>query len=137
MRARLAVASCVIGRYYRGVININFASEFVASIAHTGRSSMLKLRLIFAGRDQLTSPGRPMTRQETRSVVADGLEAIGAHTVSQPVLTGLGAAACRHVIIESKLVCETRFLTSLFGWTLHSELATVTLIGAVLPSGCS
>jgi peptidoglycan/xylan/chitin deacetylase (PgdA/CDA1 family) len=47
-----------------------------------------------------------MTSMEVRTLVADGLVTIGAHTVTHPALAGLGAAACRREIIESKVVCE-------------------------------
>jgi peptidoglycan/xylan/chitin deacetylase (PgdA/CDA1 family) len=71
------------------------------------RSAMRKLRLIFAGRDHRASLGRAMTSKEVRALVGDGLVAIGAHTVTHPVLSGLGAAACHREITESKLSCET------------------------------
>ena len=50
-----------------------------------------------------------MTGSEIRALVADGLVAIGAHTVTHPVLVGLGAAACHREISESKLACEALF----------------------------
>jgi peptidoglycan/xylan/chitin deacetylase (PgdA/CDA1 family) len=70
------------------------------------RSIMLKLQLIFAGRDHRTGLGRAMSHEEVRALVADGLVTIGAHTVTHPVLAGLGAAACRREVTESKLACE-------------------------------
>ena len=50
-----------------------------------------------------------MTREEVRALVADGLVAIGAHTVTHPVLAGLPATACHREITESKLTCEDLF----------------------------
>src|SRR5262249_43122043 len=70
------------------------------------RRIMARLRSIFAARDYRASLGRAMTSEEVRALVADGLVTIGAHTVTHPVLLGLGAAACRREITESKLACE-------------------------------
>ena len=66
---------------------------------------MLKLRSIF-GRDHCASLGRAMTGEEVRALVANGLVTIGAHTVTHPVLAGLGASACHRDITESKFACE-------------------------------
>jgi peptidoglycan/xylan/chitin deacetylase (PgdA/CDA1 family) len=70
------------------------------------RSIILKLQLMFVGRDYRTGLSRAMSREEVRALVADGLVTIGAHTVTHPVLAGLGAAACHREVTESKLVCE-------------------------------
>jgi peptidoglycan/xylan/chitin deacetylase (PgdA/CDA1 family) len=70
------------------------------------RPIMVKLRSIFAGRDFRASLGRAMTGQEVRTLVMGGLVTVGAHTVTHPVLAGLGAAACHREITESKLACE-------------------------------
>lgn len=70
------------------------------------RLIMVKLRAIFAARDDQACRDRVMTGDEVRALVADGLMTIGAHTVTHPVLAGLGAADCRREITESKLACE-------------------------------
>lgn len=72
------------------------------------RLIMVKLRSIFATRDDhaCACRGRVMTGDEVRALVADGLVTIGAHTVTHPVLAGLGAADCHREITESKLACE-------------------------------
>jgi peptidoglycan/xylan/chitin deacetylase (PgdA/CDA1 family) len=70
------------------------------------RSIMVKLQSIFANRDHRASLGRAMTGEEVRALVADGLVTIGAHTVTHPVLTGLGAEICYREGVESKLACE-------------------------------
>jgi peptidoglycan/xylan/chitin deacetylase (PgdA/CDA1 family) len=70
------------------------------------RLIMAKLRSIFTSHNHCLSLGRAMTADEVRALAADGLVTIGAHTVTHPVLTGLGAAACRRESIESKLACE-------------------------------
>jgi peptidoglycan/xylan/chitin deacetylase (PgdA/CDA1 family) len=70
------------------------------------RLIMVKLRLIFAGRDRRAKLGRAMTAEEVRALVTDGLVSIGAHTVTHPVLSELGAAACHREITKSKLACE-------------------------------
>ena len=70
------------------------------------RSIMTKLASLLAKRDHLGIPGRAMSGNEVRALIADGLVMIGAHTVTHPMLGGLGAAACRREIQDSKLVCE-------------------------------
>jgi peptidoglycan/xylan/chitin deacetylase (PgdA/CDA1 family) len=70
------------------------------------RRIMAELRSIFAGRDFRASLGRAMTGEEVRTLVTGGLVTVGAHTVTHPVLAGLGAAACHREITESKLACE-------------------------------
>ena len=67
---------------------------------------MVELRSIFAGRNYSPCPGRAMTREEVRALVMDGLVTIGAHTVTHPVLSTLGATACHREITESKIACE-------------------------------
>jgi hypothetical protein len=69
------------------------------------RTLMAKIRSVFAGRD-CPSLGRAMTGQEVRALVADGLVTVGAHSVTHPVLTELGAAACYQEISGSKFACE-------------------------------
>jgi peptidoglycan/xylan/chitin deacetylase (PgdA/CDA1 family) len=70
------------------------------------QSIILNLQQIFKNRGRRASLGRAMTRAEVRTLVADGSVSIGAHTVTHPVLTGLGYAACRRESIESKITCE-------------------------------
>jgi peptidoglycan/xylan/chitin deacetylase (PgdA/CDA1 family) len=70
------------------------------------RLIMVKLRLIFAGRDRRAKLGRAMTAEEVRALVTDGLVSIGAHTVTHPVLSELGVTACHREITKSKLACE-------------------------------
>lgn len=67
---------------------------------------MVELRSIFSVRGHHTGRGRALTREEVRALAMDGLVAIGAHTVTHPVLSELGAAACHREIAESKLTCE-------------------------------
>lgn len=69
-------------------------------------SVMAELRSIFAARGDHTHRGRAMTREEVRTLEMDGLVAIGAHTVTHPVLSQLGAIACHREIAESKSTCE-------------------------------
>jgi peptidoglycan/xylan/chitin deacetylase (PgdA/CDA1 family) len=71
------------------------------------RSIMIELESIFSRRDHRRTLGRAMTREEVRALVAEGLVAIGAHTVTHPQLSRLGAAACHREITESKRACET------------------------------
>jgi peptidoglycan/xylan/chitin deacetylase (PgdA/CDA1 family) len=69
-------------------------------------SIMVELRSIFAGRDPHPCSSRAMTGEEVRALMTDGLVTIGAHTVTHPVLSGLGVADCRREITESELACE-------------------------------
>ena len=69
--------------------------------------AIVTLRSILAGRDYRARLGRAMTGDEVLTLVTDGLVTIGAHTVTHPVLSELGAAACHREITESKLACET------------------------------
>jgi peptidoglycan/xylan/chitin deacetylase (PgdA/CDA1 family) len=66
---------------------------------------MAELRSLFV-RGSRAGQGRAMTRKEVRALASDGLVAIGAHTVTHPVLSKLGAAACHREIAESKSDCE-------------------------------
>jgi peptidoglycan/xylan/chitin deacetylase (PgdA/CDA1 family) len=80
------------------------------SLRHLGsderRSTIATIRSVFARSGILKMPGRAMTDEEVRTIAADGLVAIGAHTVTHPVLAGLDGPACRHEVNESKRVCE-------------------------------
>ena len=77
---------------------------------------MLKLQSIHPSPDDRASLGRAMTGEEVRALVTDGLVTIGAHTVSHPVLSGPGAAACYHEISESKLACEALIEAPVLGF---------------------
>jgi len=46
----------------------------------------------------------------------DGLVTIGAHTVTHPVLSKLGATACHREITESKIACEALIGTPVAGF---------------------
>lgn len=70
------------------------------------QSVMHKLRSILASRDHRAGLSRVMTGEELRAITSDGLVTIGAHTITHPVLMGLGAGVCRREITESKLACE-------------------------------
>lgn len=70
------------------------------------RATMTGLRSIFAPRDDRARLGRPMTREEVRTLAASAHVKIGAHTVSHPMLPQIEAANCQHEIITSKLACE-------------------------------
>ena len=69
-------------------------------------SVMRTVRSMFASTDHEVCRGRAMTSEEVKTLVSDGLVAIGSHTVTHPLLSELGAAACRREISESKLTCE-------------------------------
>jgi glycosyltransferase involved in cell wall biosynthesis/peptidoglycan/xylan/chitin deacetylase (PgdA/CDA1 family) len=68
--------------------------------------AMRILRSNFAVTDRHGLPGRGMTNEEVKALVADELVTIGAHTVTHPALPSLEAGACRREIAESKLACE-------------------------------
>ena len=72
------------------------------------RSAMIGLESQLAphGRPRQSIANRAMTSSEVRALIADGRIAIGAHTVSHPVLVGLDAAACYREVAESKTACE-------------------------------
>ena len=67
---------------------------------------MRRLRSIFARTDHHAFRGRAMTSEEVKMLIGDGLITIGSHTVTHPLLAGLGAIACRREIRESKFACE-------------------------------
>jgi peptidoglycan/xylan/chitin deacetylase (PgdA/CDA1 family) len=70
------------------------------------RATIVQLRSIFGGHDDRATLGRAMTGDEVRTLVADGLVTIGAHTVTHPALPELDAAACGRELSDSKLACE-------------------------------
>ena len=59
--------------------------------------TMVERRSIFSVRDR-GGRGRTLTREEVRALAMDGLLTIGAHTVTHPVLSELGAPACHREI---------------------------------------
>jgi peptidoglycan/xylan/chitin deacetylase (PgdA/CDA1 family) len=65
-----------------------------------------KLRSIFPTGGYPIARSRAMTRDEIRSLAADGLVTIGAHTVTHPVLPELDVDACSREIVQSKTDCE-------------------------------
>jgi peptidoglycan/xylan/chitin deacetylase (PgdA/CDA1 family) len=67
--------------------------------------SMRELRSYFSG-PSCAGAGRAMTSHEAGELVTDGLVTIGAHTVTHPILTEVGATVCHREIAESKAVCE-------------------------------
>ena len=69
--------------------------------------AMAQIRSALAQRLTSTGSGRPMTSAEVRSLVSDGLIAIGAHTVTHPVLTELPASDRIREITESRITCGT------------------------------
>jgi peptidoglycan/xylan/chitin deacetylase (PgdA/CDA1 family) len=69
------------------------------------RSVMAKIRSVLTDRGNVER-GRAMTRSEVQTLVADGLVTIGAHTVTHPLLTSLGAEALQNEITRSKSDCE-------------------------------
>jgi peptidoglycan/xylan/chitin deacetylase (PgdA/CDA1 family) len=70
-------------------------------------TAMVQIRSALAGHSLQTCSGRPMTSAEVRTLVSDGLIAIGAHTVSHPVLTELPVLAREREIASSKATCST------------------------------
>jgi peptidoglycan/xylan/chitin deacetylase (PgdA/CDA1 family) len=80
------------------------------------RLIMVKLRSVFGQRDHRANLGRAMTGEEVRTLVTDGLVTIGAHTVTHPVLSALGVAACQREIAEGKLACEALIGTPVTGF---------------------
>jgi glycosyltransferase involved in cell wall biosynthesis/peptidoglycan/xylan/chitin deacetylase (PgdA/CDA1 family) len=73
-----------------------------------GRSAaMARLRSIFTLDDhQQANLGRPMTSDEVRTIAADRLVTLGAHTVTHPMLSRLPPAASWHEVADSKMACE-------------------------------
>ena len=67
---------------------------------------MAELRSVFAVPVCHASRGRSMTKEEVRTLVTDGLVTVGAHTVTHPPLSQLGATTCHREVTESKLACE-------------------------------
>jgi peptidoglycan/xylan/chitin deacetylase (PgdA/CDA1 family) len=84
---------------------------------------MAKLRSAFGGGYGHPTSSRPMTPEEVRTLVADGLVTIGAHTVTHPPLTSIEAGARRSEIVESKAVCEALIGTHVSGFAYpHGDL---------------
>ena len=68
---------------------------------------MRTLRSIYTLSSHHEGLGRAMTSQEVKTLSADGLVKIGAHTVTHPVLSGLEPLGRRREITESKFTCES------------------------------
>ena len=81
------------------------------------RAVMIEIRSSFAGRAGNAGLPRAMTSGEVRALAADGLVTVGAHTVTHPSLPGLGTAACRREVTESKLACEALVETPVAAFT--------------------
>src|SRR5437899_12989651 len=47
------------------------------------------------------SPGRPLTSNEIRALLCDGLVQLGAHTVTHPALPTLDSLECQREIVDS------------------------------------
>lgn len=71
------------------------------------RATVAKLRAILSKDDIGASLGRPMTGEEIRTLVADSLVAVGAHTVTHPSLPKLPSAAQCDELVRSKRLCES------------------------------
>jgi peptidoglycan/xylan/chitin deacetylase (PgdA/CDA1 family) len=67
---------------------------------------MVQIRSAFASAAEPEMDSRPMTLSEVHELIADGLVAVGAHTVTHPLLTGLDRQDCRLELMESKSQCE-------------------------------
>jgi peptidoglycan/xylan/chitin deacetylase (PgdA/CDA1 family) len=96
---------------------------------------MSKLRSIFAVRGHYAGQGRAMTREEVRALVSGGLVTIGAHTVTHPVLSKLGAAACHREVTESKLACEALIGAPVAGFAYPYGDLDAKARGAVMTAG--
>jgi peptidoglycan/xylan/chitin deacetylase (PgdA/CDA1 family) len=96
---------------------------------------MTELRSIFAVRGHHTGRGRAMTREEVRALVIDGLVTIGAHTVTHPVLSTLGATACHREITESKSACEALIGAPVAGFAYPYGDLDANARGAVVAAG--
>jgi peptidoglycan/xylan/chitin deacetylase (PgdA/CDA1 family) len=70
-------------------------------------TAMVQIRSACAQDSTGTGSGRPMTSAEVRALLSDGLMAIGAHTVTHPVLTELPAQARVREITDSRITCGT------------------------------
>jgi peptidoglycan/xylan/chitin deacetylase (PgdA/CDA1 family) len=87
---------------------IKYIWKIIRGISEPERGSvMVQLRSIFPERSYRAWAGRVLTEAEVCELVADGLVAVGAHSVTHPVLSELDPAACHREILESKHVCET------------------------------
>jgi peptidoglycan/xylan/chitin deacetylase (PgdA/CDA1 family) len=70
------------------------------------QSAMARIRLVLTDQDSTVDRGRAMTRDEVRTLAADGLVTIGAHTVTHPQLSALEKDSCQREISDSKSDCE-------------------------------
>jgi peptidoglycan/xylan/chitin deacetylase (PgdA/CDA1 family) len=69
-------------------------------------AAMSELRSIFGGYSAGAGLGRPMSSGEVRELIADGLIAIGSHTVTHPALMELDATTCLSELSTSRRACE-------------------------------
>lgn len=81
------------------------------------RQAVMSELRAFAGADLHAEWSRAMTRQEVLALIGDGLITIGSHTVTHPILTGLGIACCTNEIMESKRACEALSGAQVSGFT--------------------
>lgn len=70
------------------------------------RVAMAELRTILTPGGDASDPARPMTSAEVRTLAADGLVTIGAHTATHPLLPILDGPARKSEIAGSKTACE-------------------------------
>jgi peptidoglycan/xylan/chitin deacetylase (PgdA/CDA1 family) len=97
---------------------------------------MQNFRLHFSdtGIDSSTT-GRAMTINEVGSLVEDGLVTIGGHTVTHPVLPGLGPDPCFREIIDSKVACEAITGAPVLGFAYPYGEFDAKARGAVIAAG--
>jgi peptidoglycan/xylan/chitin deacetylase (PgdA/CDA1 family) len=67
---------------------------------------MAKIRATSAIDPMCNRPSRPLSRNELRETIKDGLITLGAHSVTHPALTGLGRNEQRRELVESRRDCE-------------------------------
>lgn len=70
------------------------------------QSAIEALQRNFGDRRDRENFGRAMTSSEVQALVEDGLVNIGAHSVTHPVLAGVGFDVCYREMMRSKLACE-------------------------------
>jgi peptidoglycan/xylan/chitin deacetylase (PgdA/CDA1 family) len=97
--------------------------------------ALVELRSIFSVHGYRADRGRAMTRKEVRRLVMDGLITIGAHTVTHPVLSELGSAACKREITESKVTCEALIGAPVAGFAYPFGDLDAKARGAVMAAG--
>jgi peptidoglycan/xylan/chitin deacetylase (PgdA/CDA1 family) len=70
------------------------------------KAAMASIRRAFPAPISSDPDGRPMSRSDVSSLIANGLVTIGAHTVNHPALTRLSAKAQVEEILLSRRTCE-------------------------------